>query len=67
LGGVVPLPAAVCTVPAGQAPPVVHRDWLGPDVVVPGSQASHCRSSLADGVLRTRVPVGQVVQVVQLD
>jgi hypothetical protein len=46
VGGVLPVPGAVCTVPAWQALAGRQLDWLGCVVIMPEGQAMHTRSEL---------------------
>lgn len=60
------VPAAVCTVPAGQMPWARHCDWLLPLEYCPAGQATHVRFTVDDGVFDTKLPAEQVVQAWQL-
>jgi hypothetical protein len=65
-GGEVGVAAAVCSVPAAQAPSGRHVDWFGDDEYVPAAQAAHWRSALTLPGVLTYLPGAQVLQGVQL-
>jgi hypothetical protein len=59
-GGTLPVPGAVCTVPAGQAPAGRQLDWLTCVVSVPAGQLMHTRSDVGEPAVLTYVPGWQL-------
>jgi hypothetical protein len=43
------VPDALCSVPAGQSPPLRHADWFSSVVEVPAGHTEQLRSAVGDG------------------
>ena len=60
-----PVPALVCSVPAGHAPWARHTDWFAAVVYVPAAHVPHWRSVTLEPALLTYEPTSHVLQGVQ--